>query len=156
MKLKKILPLIMLSLVLLAIQTICLGSEIKDLPQWVKILRSNVEESLRVSVKVSCIKALDNIENREYLVVRLQGEGSLNKVSAPFETMRKLFLSNGWTEDWKYGADGHGSSSIAYRKEKYLCVVSVWIDSSDDDKIDHIPSVFWFSMDCRESNIAKK
>jgi hypothetical protein len=147
----------MLSLVLLAIQTICLGSEIKDLPPWVDKLRSNVAESLHVNVKISRINAMDYIEKREYPVIRLQGEGSLKKVSAPFEAMGKLFLSNGWTEDWKYGADGHGSSSIAYRKGKHLCIVSVRIDSScDDDEMDHVPSVFWFSMDCRESHINKR
>lgn len=157
MKSRKLLSSIILSLILLTNQTICLGAENKDLPPWVDKLRTNVGESLHVNVKISRTNELDYIERREYSVIKLYGEGSLKKVSAPFEVMRTLFLSNGWKEDWKHGADGHGSSSIAYRKEKYLCIVSVRIDSScDDDETDHVPSVFWFSMDCRESNIIQR
>ena len=156
MKLDKILQLIALSLFLLAIKTTCFGSETEDLPPWVNELRSNAAESLQVDVKVSRINAMDNIEKREHLVIRLQGEGSLNKVSSPFDKMSDQFLSNGWTEDWTYGADGHGSSSIAFRKQNYLCIFSVWIDSGDDESNDHVPSMFWFSIDCRESSIAEK
>ena len=87
------------------------------------------------------------ISGKKYTVLRLQGEGSLKKVSDPFMVMSKLFLSNGWKEDMQYDADGHGSSSIAYRKETYFCIASVLIDAScDDEETGHVPTKFWFSM----------
>ena len=154
---KKIVLMIILSIILLASQMCYSGAEKTDLPPWVDKLQSKVGEFLQANVGISRINELDYIERKKYDFIRLQGEGSLKKVSAPFEALRSLFLSNGWKEDWKYGADGHGSSSIAYRKANYLCIVSVRIDSScDDEATGHVPSVFWFSIDCRESNITRR
>jgi hypothetical protein len=154
---RKIALIIILSLTLPAIQVTYLGAEIKDIPSWVDELQLNVGRSLHTKVEISRINELDYIERREYPVIRLQGEGSLKKVSDPFEVMHKLFLSNDWKEDWKYTADGHGSSSFAYRKETHFCIVLVQIDSScDDEETGHVPSVFWFSIDCRESNIIQR
>ena len=139
---------------MIAGQITYLGAEEIDLPPWVDKLQSKVGRSFHTKVEISRINELDYIERKKYPVIRLQGEGSLKKVSDPFEVMRMLFISNGWKEDWKYGADGHGSSSIAYRKGNCFCIVSVRIDSNcDDDETGHVPSVFWFSIDCRESNI---
>ena len=114
----------------------------------------NAGKAFNAKVKTSLTNQRDYIEGKEYSVLRLQGEGSLKKVSDPFMVMRKLFLSNGWKEDLQYAADGHGSSSFAYRKETYFCIASVLIDSGcDDEETGHVPSKFWFSIDCRESNI---
>lgn len=150
---RRILPIIILSLTVLAAQIKYLAAENQDLPQWVNELGSNASRVFHTKVETSLINERDYIEGKEYTVIRLQGEGSLKKISDPFEVMRNLFLSNGWEEDWQYAADGHGSSSIAYRKETYFCIVSAGIDSScDDEETGHIPSLFWFSIDCRESN----
>jgi hypothetical protein len=65
--------------------------------------------------------------------------------------MDELFFSDGWMPNERYQADGHGSSSFAYEKEKYLCLISVTIDSScDDEEEGHIPNEFWFDIYCRE------
>lgn len=153
---RRIFLVIILLLTLLSSQITYLGAEIKGLPLWVDELQSNVRQAFHTKVEMSRINEQDYIEGREYSVIRLQGEGSLKKVSDPFEAIRKLFpAANDWKEDLQYSADGHGSSSFAFRKETYFCIVSVWIDSSCDDKeTGHIPSKFWFSIDCRESTIA--
>ncbi|MBU8849532.1 MAG: hypothetical protein KOO64_08305, partial [Desulfobacterales bacterium] len=150
---RKALPVIILSLTLMAVQIPYLGAEIKGLPSWVDELQSNVAQAFYTKVEMSRINNRDYIEGKEYTVIRLQGEGSLKKVSDPFEAMRKLFpTANGWKEDLQYAADGHGSSSFAFRKESYFCIASVWIDSScDDEETKHIPSKFWFSIDCQAS-----
>lgn len=151
---RRILPVIVLLLTVLSAQRMCLAAEIQDLPQWVNELRSNAGQAFHAKVKTSLTNQQDYIEGKEYSVLQLQGEGSLKKVSDPFMVMRKLFLSNGWKEDLQYAADGHGSSSFAYRKETYFCIASVLIDSGcDDEETGHVPSKFWFSIDCRESNI---
>ena len=152
---RKIFPVIILLLILPAIQITYLGAEIKDLPPWVNTMRSNVCRIFHTTVKTSLTSRRDHVDKKEYSVFRLHGEGSLKKVSDPFETIRQLFpAANGWKEDLQYAADGHGSSSFAFRKETYFCIASVWIDSScDDDETGHVPNVFWFSIDCRESNI---
>jgi len=151
---RRILPLIVLALTVLSAQIMCLAAEIQDLPQWVNELRSNAAKVFHAEVKTSLTNQLDYIDGKEYSVLRLQGEGSLKKVSDPFMVMRKLFLSNGWKEDMRYAADGHGSSSFAYRKGTCFCIASVLIDSGcDDEETGHVPSKFWFSIDCRESNM---
>ena len=151
---RRILPVIVLSLTVLSAQIMCLAAEIQGVPQWVNELRSNTGKAFHTKVKTSRTNQRDYIEGKEYSVLRLQGEGSLKKISDPFMVMRKLFLSNGWEEDIQYAADGHGSSSFAYRKETYFCIASVQIDSGcNDEETGHVPSKFWFSIDCRESNI---
>ena len=152
---RKIFPVILFTLAVLAIQITYLAAEIQSIPQWVNEVRSNVSRAFLTTVKMSLANRRDHVDGKEYSVFRLHGEGSLRKVSDPFEAMRKLFpVANGWKEDLQYAADGHGSSSFAFRKETYFCIASVWIDSScDDDETGHVPSVFWFSIDCRESNI---
>ena len=153
---RRIFSVIILSLTLLS-QITYLGAEIKGLPPWVDELQSNVSRAFHTKVEMSRINERDYIEGREYSVIKLQGEGSLKKVSDPFEVTHKLYLSNGWKEDLQYAADGHGSSSFAYRKKTYFCITSVWIDSScDDEETGHIPSKFWFSIDCRGSDIAQR
>jgi hypothetical protein len=147
---RKVLSVTMLSSILLVVQLPFSSAEIKGLPSWVNELRSRVAQAFHTTVEISRINNQDYVEGEEYAVIRLEGEGTLKKVSDPFEVMRKLFLSNGWKEDWRYAADGHGSSSIAYRKKTCFCIVSVWIDSScDDEETGHLSSVFGFSIDCR-------
>lgn len=154
---RKVFPIIILSLSLLTVQIQYTGAEIKAPPLWVDELQSNVAQVLQTEIVMSRANTRDHIDGKEYTVIRLQGKGSLNKVSDPFEITRKLFFSTGWKEDWKYAADGHGSSSFAYRKENHFCIVRVQIDSScDDEETGHVPSVFWFSIDCRDSNISQQ
>jgi hypothetical protein len=154
---RKILLVIVLSLTILAAQITCLAAEPRDLPQWVNELRSNAGRAFYTKVKTSRTNQRDYVDGEEYTVLRLQGQGSLKEVSDPFIVMRKLFLSNGWKEESQYAADGHGSSSIAYLKETYFCIASVRIDSScDDEETGHVPSKFWFSIDCRESHIVQQ
>ena len=150
---RKIFPAILFSLAALSIQTTYLAAEIEGIPQWVNEVRSNVSRAFHTTVKTALTNRRDHLDRKEYRVFRLHGQGSLKKVSDPFETMRKLFpAANGWKEDLQYAANGHGSSSFAFRKETYFCIASVWIDSScEDDETSHVPSVFWFSVDCRES-----
>lgn len=151
---RRILPVIVLSLTVLSAQITCLAAEIQELLQWVNELQSNAGQAFHATVKTSRTNQRDYIDGKEYSVLRLQGEGSLKKITDPFMVMRRLFLSNGWKEDLQYAADGHGSSSIAYRKETYFCIASVRIDSGcDDEETGLVPSKFWFSIDCRESNI---
>ena len=154
---RRIFLVIVLSLTVLSAQITYLAAEIRDLPQWVNELRSNASQAFHTKVKTFRTNKRDYVDGKEYTVFRLQGEGNLKEVQDPFEVMRKLFLSDGWKKDLQYAADGHGSSSIAYRKETYFCIASVRIDSSCDDKeTDHVPSKFWFSIDCRESNIVRR
>lgn len=154
---RRIFLVIVLSFTVLSAQITYLAAEIRDLPQWVNELRSNASRAFHTKVKTFCTNKRDYVDGKEYTVFQLQGEGNLKEVQDPFEVMRKLFLSDSWKEDLQYTADGHGSSSIAYRKETYFCIASVRIDSSCDDKeTDHVPSKFWFSIDCRESNIVQR
>lgn len=155
---RKIFPVILFSLAVLAMQIRYLAAEMQYIPQWVNEVRSNVSCAFHTTVKMSLTNRRDHVDGKEYSVFRLHGEGSLKKVSDPFEATRKLFpAANGWKEDLQYAADGHGSSSFAFRKETYFCIASVWIDSScDDDETGHVPSVFWFSIDCRESDIIQQ
>ncbi len=149
---RKIFSVIMPSLILLVAQMTCLAAEIQDIPRWVKELQSNASRVFHTEVKLSSTNIRDHLNGKDYIALRLQGEGSLGNIPNPFEVMGTLFLSNGWREDLHYAADGHGSSSIAYRKGPLFCVTSVQIDSGcDDEETGHVPSKFWFSIDCRES-----
>jgi len=136
----------------IVIQTTYSAAEIQAIPRWVTEVRSNASRAFHTMVKTSLTNRRDHVDGKEYSVFRLHGEGSLTKVSDPFWVMRKLFpAANGWKEDLQYAADGHGSSSFAFRKETYFCIASVRIDSScNDDETGHVPSVFWFSIDCRD------
>ena len=126
------------------------AGENKNVPKWVNELQSKIIRTFRVQVKTSSMREPDRIEPNEYFWFRLQGNGYLKEVPDPFEEMDKLFLSDGWKANERYQADGHGSSSFAYEKEKHLCLISVQIDSAcDDEELGHVPSEFWFTVDCR-------
>ena len=154
---RRIFPAFILLVTLLAARTAYLAEEVQELPPWVNELRSNAGQAFHSIVELARINTRDDVEGKEYAVIRLQGEGQLEKISDPFEAMEKLYLSNGWKADSRYAADGHGSCSLAYRKKTYICITSVWIDSGcDDGETGHIPSKFWFSIDCRDTNIARK
>ena len=154
---KSTLAAIGLSLAVIASQVSGLSSEVLNIPPWVNEMRSNANRAFHAKISISSADKRDYIDGKEYEIVQLKGEGSLKDVSDPFMVMRKLFLSNGWDKDLRYAADGHGSSSIAYRKHNYFCIVSVRIDSScDDDEAGHVASRFWISIDCRESGIFQK
>lgn len=153
---QKIFSIITLLIFLLTIQTPYLGAEIKNLPSWVDELQSNVAQVLHTTIECSPVNTRDYVAGKEHTAIRLQGQGSLKEISDPFELIQKMFLSKGWKQDWRYAADGHGSSSIAYRKGNHFCMVSIWTDSScDDEDSEHVASVFWFYLDCRESNSAQ-
>lgn len=153
MKTIRILLIIILSLILLLGQLSCGRAAIKNIPPYVKVLKSNIEQTFHTKVLISRTKATDYIERQKYAVIRLQGQGRLKLIAFPFELMHDLFITNHWQEDWKYAADGHGSTSTAYRQGTHFCIVSVQIDSSDEDAAPgHTPSKFWFTIDCRESN----
>lgn len=124
-----------------------------NLPKWVNDLHLKINQTFQIQAKTSSVKEPDRIEQNAYFSFCLQGNGSLEKVTDPFEEMNKLFLSDGWKTNERYQADGHGSSSFAYEKEKYLCLISVTIDSScDDEEHGHVPSKFWFEIYCREKD----
>ncbi len=138
-------------LILFTTNLINLNAENADFPQWVNELQSNIVSVVQTEVNLLTINEPDRFEENEYYVISLEGEGSLNKIPDPFETMEKVFLSNGWKEDPKYAADSHGSSSKAYRKGIQFCITSVQIDSGcDDEETGYIPSKFWFNINCGE------
>ena len=143
-----------LSFTVIASQISGLASEVRNIPPWVNELRSNASRAFHAELIISSMNKRDDIDGKEYYMLELKGEGSLKEVSDPFMVMRKLFLSNGSNEDLEYAADGHGSSSIAYRKESYFCIASVRIDSScDDEETGHVATKFWISIDCRDARI---
>lgn len=122
-----------------------------DFPNWIKELHSSAVKTLQVEVSMSHTNLPDRLAEGKYFVFCLKGEGRLEKVADPCETMRQMFASSGWKHILEYDADGHGSSSFAYRKGNYLCNISVETDSScDDEETGHVPSKFWFEIDCRE------
>ena len=155
---RKIFPVILFSLTVQAIQITYLPAETQSVPLWIQEVRSNISCAFQTTVKMSFTNRHDHVDRKEYSVFRLYGEGRLKKISDPFETMRKIFpAAKGWKEDLQYAADGHGSTSFAFRKETYFCIASVWIDSScEDNETGHVPKVFWFSIDCRDSNIIQR
>jgi hypothetical protein len=121
-----------------------------EFPKWINELSSNASKTLQTQVNATRINLPDNLREGKYFVFRLKGEGSLEKVKDPFETINKMFLSDGWKYVAEYQADGHGSSSFGYEKGNYLCNIFVNIDSSDNDKPNHKPSKFWIEIYCRE------
>ena len=145
-----------ISLILLTAQITYLSAENRDFQHWMNELRSNASRIFQAEIRTLYAKEGERVDARKQNQFRLQGEGSLKKVPDPFALMHKLFLPNGWLEDLHYAADGHGSSSTAYRKETNLCITSVTIDSScDDQETGHVPSKFWFSIDCQESDVVE-
>jgi len=150
---RKITVPIMLSLAVSAANATCAAAGVQGLPPWLSEVESSVSRAFLTTASVSLANRYDHVNVREYAVFRLQGRGRLRQVPDPFEAMRISFpLARGWKEDLRYAADGHGSSSIAYRKDAYFCVASVGIDSSCDDwQTGHVAAEFWFSVDCRES-----
>jgi len=153
----KVLNVIMLLLAVLSGHLASLAEEIRELPTWVKDLQSISAQTMQTEVKASYTNSRDYIDNKEYKVVRLKGEGSLKKLPDPFEAMERLFITNGWRKDFRYEADSHGSKGMAYGKGQCICIISVSIDSSCDDRDrGHIPSKFWFEIDCRETNVGQQ
>ena len=149
--LQKIIFITIFSLVLLATQTPIAHTRDTSSPAWVDSLQANVVKTFNTTIQTSQVNSKDYRENKVYPVTRLEGEGTLQRISDPFKAMSDLFLSDGWEEDWRYLADKHGGSSTAYRKDTQLCIVSVDINSGcDDELVKHVPSSYWFSMDCRE------
>ncbi|MDO9635144.1 MAG: hypothetical protein Q7J05_08950, partial [Paludibacter sp.] len=126
-------------------------AENTEFPKWVNELRLNASKTLQTEVIATHINIPDNFREGKYFAFCLKGEGSLEKVINPFETIDKMFSSNDWKSILEYQADGHGSSSFAYEKGNYFCNIFVNIDSScDDEKTNHIPSKFWIEIYCRE------
>jgi hypothetical protein len=143
---RKILILYILLLILFS----CKTAENTEFPKWINELSANASKTLQTQVNVTHINLPDNLREGKYFVFSLKGAGSLEKVKDPFETINKMFLSDGWTYVAEYQADGHGSSSFGYEKGNYFCNIYVNIDSSDDDRENHTPSKFWIEIYCRE------
>ena len=120
---------------------------------WQDELRDRATQVFHTEVKKSQVSSWDYIDRKEYLVTRIEGEGSLKKVSTPFAAMYELFKSDGWEDVLEYTADKPGSSQFAYRKGSSLCIVIVNEDTLDCDAEigDFVPIWFDFSMDCRET-----
>lgn len=124
----------------------------KDVPEWVSTLKEELSEHLRTNVEIRSARVVDHVDGEEHPVVRLKGQGSLSEVSDPFGATDGVFLRDGWERDDRYLADGHGSAQRAFRQLPHLCIARVTIDSSDEDEeTGHVPSVFWFEIDCRNS-----
>ena len=151
---KKIVPIFMISLlILIAVHQTGAGSENIRLPKWINELQVRINRTFQLQGKASSVKEPDPIEKNTYFSFSLKGNGYLKKAPNPFEKMDGLFRSDGWKSNTRYQADGHGSSSFAYEKKNYLCLISVGIDSScDDEEEGHVPSEFWFEIYCREKD----
>lgn len=144
---KKIFILNFILLILLS----CKTEENTEFPKWINELRLNASKTLQTELNATHINIPDDFRERKYFVFCLKGKGNLEKAIDPFETIAKMFSSNGWKYIAEYQADGHGSSSFAYEKGNYFCNIFVNIDSScDDEKTNHIPSKFWVEIYCRE------
>ena len=151
---KKILPISIISLLILILihQPGAVAAD-KNLPRWINQLQARINQTFHIQAKVSVVKEPDPFEKDRYFSFHLKGNGYLKKVPDPFEKMERLFLADGWKTNDRYQADGHGSSSFAYEKDKYFCLISVQIDSScDDEEEGHVPSEFWFEIYCREKD----
>jgi len=145
-----------ISLILLTTQITYLSAENRDFQHWMNELRSNASRVFQAEMRTLYAKEGEHVDAGKHNQLRLQGEGNLKKVPDPFTIMRMLFVPNGWQEDLNYAADGHGSSSTAYRKGTFLCITSVSIDSScDDEETGHTPSKFWFSIECQELSVVE-
>lgn len=143
-----------LLLVLTGTHSGCLSSNSLSLSPWIKDLRSATARVLKTEVRVGLTIERDNIEEKDYPVVRLEGEGSL--VVEPFSEIKKMFVADGWVEDTDYTADSHGSGSFAYRKGHQFCIILIDTDSScDDEETGHIPGKFEFSIDCRDISVGR-
>jgi hypothetical protein len=155
---KKILPIYMIFLLILtALNHTCAFAENPEIPWWVGELHGKINQTFQLQAKALSVKELDRIEQNKYFSFCIEGTGLLYEVPDPFDKMEKFFLSDGWKPDARYRADGHGSSSFAYEKGKYICQVSVWIDSScGDEEEGHIPSEFWVAIYCREKGENRK
>jgi hypothetical protein len=129
------------------------AAENKIIPKWVSELKARINQTFRLQAKASAVKESDPFEKNKYFSFHLKGNGHLDNVSDPFEKMERLFLADGWKTNDRYQADGHGSSSFAYEKDKYFCLISIQVDSScDDEEEGHVPSEFWFEIYCREND----
>ncbi len=121
-------------------------------PLWINNLQFSATKTLQTEVKVSHSNVTDPFEEGKYFIYCLTGTGNLEQVEDPFVAMNKLFSSEGWKYIAEYQADGHGSSSFAYKKAYGLCNIFVTIDSScDDEEEGHIPSKFWVEIYCRSN-----
>jgi hypothetical protein len=146
---KRILILLFLTLVLT--DQASKAADNSEYPKWIHELLSVAVKTFQTEVSISHVKLPDNLEEGKYFTFCLKGNGTLGKTSDPFETMERMFTANNWKYVARYQADGHGSSSFAYEKEKRLCNIHVNIDSScDDEETGHVPSEFWFEIYCRD------
>ena len=150
----KILPLSLISLVILgAAYPVNAWAGYTGFPEWVQRLQSQMNQAFHIQAKISSAREPDRIHPDEYFSSCIEGHGSLEKTPGPFEEMDTVFLADGWKPNEQYQADGHGSSSFAYEKEKYLCLISVGIDSAcDDEEVGHVPSEYWFTIYCKEKD----
>ena len=116
-------------------------------------MQTRLDQTFQLKTRVSLVKEPDPFEKDRTFPFHLTGNGYLKKVPDPLEKMERLFLADGWKPNDRYLADGHGSSSFAYEKDQFLCMISIQIDSScDDEEEGHVPSEFWFEIYCREKN----
>lgn len=121
-----------------------------DFPEWIHELRAVAVKTFRVEIDASNVKLPDNLEEGKHFVFCLKGNGSLAETPEPFETMHRMFSTNGWRSIKRYQADGHGSTSFAYEKSDRVCNIFISVDSSDDDEeTGHIPSEYRFEIYCR-------
>jgi len=122
-----------------------------SLPGWISELQMALSRSLKTEVRVSSIVTRDDIEGGDHEVIRLAGEGALEKVEDPFGAVDKIFKPGSWERDIRYDAGGHGSSSGGFRNKDHFCIAAVSIDSLDtDEETGHIPTMFTFEVDCRD------
>ncbi len=142
---------ILLILILALMHQVSKAADNPGFPKWVHELRSVAVRTFQTEVNLSHVKLPDGLETGKFFTFCLKGNGSLEKTADPFEIMERMFSANAWRSVPRYQADGHGSSSFAYKKGNHLCNIHVHIDSScDDEETGHVPSQYWFEIYCRD------
>jgi len=125
-------------------------------PTWLNEVAEQAEESLNSPIERSVIPLEDPFDGQTYQMYRLSGSGFLENLANPLEVGRDLFYRINiddypWQEDNDYAADGHGSTSFAFRRLNQLCITGVWINSSDGFEPQQDNGEYFFTIDCRES-----
>ena len=115
----------------------------RDLPAWARELLRRTNYTFNLQTQLS--EKPDVLEKNGYLPFCMKGKGSLLRTPDPVAKMHKHFLSNGWKANDRFAADGHGSSSFVYEKEKHHCRILVEIDEAGT-----VPRTFGFEIYCRE------
>jgi hypothetical protein len=142
---------VLLILVLALMYPASKAADSSEFPKWIHELRSVAVKTFHTEISMYHVKLPDSLAEGKYFTFCLKGNVSLGKTSDPFATMERMFSASNWRYIPRYQADGHGSSSFAYKKGKHLCNIHVNIDSScDDEETGHIPSEFWFEIYCRD------